>query len=61
MLHNNIKVNVEKYLCFMGTNWMYLAENTDRYWTVVNTVMNILIPYNMGNFLASCTTVSFLT
>jgi len=40
---------------------MYLAENTDRHWTVVNTVMNILIPYNVGNFLARCMTVSFLT
>jgi len=40
---------------------MYLAENTDLCWTVVNTVMNILIAYNMGNFLTSCMTASFLT
>jgi len=45
----------------MGANWVFLAENTDRFWTVVKTVMNILIPYNMVNFLASCMTVSCLT
>ena len=34
-----------------GADWIYLAENTDRRWTVVNTVMNIRVPYNMGNFV----------
>jgi len=30
-----------------------LAQNRDRLWAVVSEIMNILIPYSVGNFLTS--------
>ena len=35
-------------------NWMELAQDRDRWWSLVNTVMIFLVPYNAGNFLTSC-------
>jgi hypothetical protein len=26
------------------TDWMHLAQDTDQWWTVVNTVMNLRVP-----------------
>jgi hypothetical protein len=36
-----------------GMNWIDLAQDTDRCWAVVNTVMNIQVPQNEENFLTS--------
>ena len=30
-----------------------LAQNTDRWWALVNEVMNLRVPYNAGNFLTT--------
>jgi len=30
-----------------------VAQNRDMLWAVVNEVMNLLVPYNVGNFLTS--------
>jgi len=40
--------------------WIKLAK--DRYWwpAIVNAVMNLLVPYNVGIILTSCKPVSFL-
>ena len=36
-----------------------LAQDRNRWWTLVSAVMNLRVPWNAGNFLTSCKPVSF--
>jgi len=36
-----------------GIDWIDLALDRDRWRTLINTVMNLWVPYNVGNFLTS--------
>ena len=36
-----------------GVDWIELAQDRDRWWVLVNAVMNIRAPLNAGNFLTS--------
>jgi hypothetical protein len=36
-----------------GTDWIGLAQHRDRWRVLVNAVMNLRIPHNVGNFLTS--------
>jgi hypothetical protein len=38
-----------------GINWINLIPDSDRWTAVVNTVMNLWVPLNAGEFLSSCT------
>jgi len=40
--------------------WIDLAKDGDRWRAVMNAVMNLQVPRNVGNFLTSWGTVSFL-
>jgi hypothetical protein len=40
-------------------DWIDLPEDRDRWWALVNAVMNIQLPLNVGNFLTSWLSVSF--
>jgi hypothetical protein len=35
------------------TDWIDLAQERERWRTLVNAVMNLRVPYNAGNFLNS--------
>ena len=39
-------------------NWIGLAQDRDRWRTLVSAVMNLRFPRNAGNFLTSCKPVS---
>jgi hypothetical protein len=36
-----------------GIDWIYLVHDRDRWWSVVNAVINLRFPFNSGNFLTS--------
>jgi hypothetical protein len=36
--------NMIMYLREMGVEWMHLAEDTDQWWALVNTIMNHRVP-----------------
>jgi hypothetical protein len=40
-----------KQIRYVGFSFIHLAQDRDRLWAVVNTVMNIWVPYKAGNFL----------
>ena len=43
----------------VGIKWIDLAQERDRWWTVMSAVMNFRFPQNAGNFLTSLGAVSF--
>jgi hypothetical protein len=40
-------------------DWIELAEERDRWQTLVNEITKLRAPQNVGNFLISCKPVSF--
>jgi hypothetical protein len=54
----NIKMNLQEVRCG-GTDWIDLAQDRDRWLSLVNAVMNLWVPQNMASFLSSLGHVSF--
>jgi hypothetical protein len=42
-----------------GMDWIDLAQDKDQWRTLLNTILNLLIPWNIGKFLNSCATGGF--
>jgi hypothetical protein len=42
-------------------HWTDTVQDKDKWHAIVNMVMNILVPQNIGNFLTSLGTISFTT
>jgi hypothetical protein len=55
---HNIKMDLQEVGCG-GMDWIGLAEDRDRWWALVNIVVNLRAPQNVGNFLTSQELVSF--
>jgi hypothetical protein len=49
---DNIKMDLEQ-IGFGDVDWIHLAQDTDRWRALVNTVMSLRIPWNAGSFLTS--------
>jgi hypothetical protein len=42
-----------------GMGWIDLAQDRDHWRVLVNTVMNLRVPHNIGKVLSSCTAGGF--
>jgi len=49
---DNIKMDLHEVGC-RGMDWIMLVQDKDRWWALVNMVMNLQVPQNAGNFLTS--------
>ena len=45
---DNIKTDIQK-VGWKGKDWIDLAQDSDRWWTLMNAVMNLQVPKNAGN------------
>ena len=55
---DNIRMDLQEAGC-RYMDWVGLAQDRDRWRTLVSAVMNFRVPWNAGNFLTSCKPVSF--
>jgi len=49
---DNIKMDLQEVGCG-GMDWINLAQDSDRWWALMNAVMNLQVPQNVENCLTS--------
>ena len=49
---DNIKMDLQE-VGWRGMNGIALAQDRDRWWVLVNVIMNLWVPQNAGNFSTS--------
>lgn len=49
---DNIKVDLQE-MGYDVVDWVQLAQDSVQHWSLVNTVMYLLVPLKVGNLLAS--------
>ena len=55
---DNIRMDLQEVGCgYM--DWIGLTQDRERWRTLVSAVMNLRVPWNVGNFLTRCKPVSF--
>jgi hypothetical protein len=55
---HNIKMDLRE-IGWGAIDWIYLAEDRDQWRALVNEILNLRVPYNVGKFLSSCTIGDF--
>jgi hypothetical protein len=55
---DNIKMDL-KDIEYGSTDWIAMTQNRDQWRALVNTVMNLRVPENVGKFLSGCMTSDF--
>jgi hypothetical protein len=55
---DNIRMNLRE-IGWGGMDWIDLSQDRDQWRALVNTVMNLLAPQNVGKFFRSCGTGGF--
>ena len=55
---DNIRIDLQEVGCG-HVDWIGLAQDRDRWRTLVSALMNLRVPWNVGNFLTNCKPVSF--
>jgi hypothetical protein len=55
---DNIKMDLRE-VRWGDMNWIDLAQNRDQWRALVNRVLNLRVPLNVGKFLSSCTIGGF--
>ena len=55
---DNIKMHHQEVGC-EGKDWIDFAQGRDRWVAFVHAVMKLRVPYNMGNVLTRCESISF--
>ena len=56
---DNIRMDLQEVVCGYNMDWIGLAQDRDRWRTLVSAVMHLRVPLNAGNFLSSCKPISF--
>jgi hypothetical protein len=51
---DNIKIDLRE-IGWDGVDWMDVAQDRDQWRALVNTVLNLRVPQNAGEFLRGCT------
>jgi hypothetical protein len=55
---DNIKMDLRE-IGWSGMDWIVLTQDRDQWKVLVNTVMNLPVPWNVGKFLSGCAIGSF--